>query len=590
MKKVFLYIVLGLLIATPYSCEEDPEKEPDVIVDPEDPKEPVDPTDPNEALLVIVENDAEAYALGNAVYPFLQSLSSSFSFLIELNTESTISFEGDELRGAPVISRLEQAPKTGHDNPHDYPSKAWDKLYSSIGASNVALGKLVSTKVTAKLTESTKKTVIARVKFTRALSYLYLVQLYGEVPLKLTTADAAKTSLASIDEIYTQIVKDLTEAEADLPEYDPNKANPSKGAANAILARTYLIWGQNPLTKAQVEAIKNDRTDPAHTVNAERLQKAVEYADKVIDGGQYELLEDFNRNFGVAGENGAEHIFTIHHDGDGVDAGQSNHQTHCTFTNRFTAPEADWHIGPADETVIDRFDDADKRKLLSYAIDLYNTDEDNKKYTWGFPVNSPLYGKWIHRSGYATTPTTSATTGIVTPASILRAGGSVAAQPNNINRIEIRYAEVLLIKAEALLFLNKASEGLPLVNQLRQRAGVPALTALTKEALFAEWELELLFEQKHWTNLIRWKTYIATILTVENFEYYKSDYKDEVSIKAKAVERGYNAEEVNVPFYAKVYTHLRAKHANVKGKFYRYPLPTLTAQDVIDANGNNPGY
>ncbi|MDR3269480.1 MAG: RagB/SusD family nutrient uptake outer membrane protein [Tannerella sp.] len=586
MKKVFYFLTLIAFVAlvsfTFNSCKDDTD---DVVEEPEVPVVPEpEPEEPGPVLFDIIKTNAEAEALGNAVYPPLQRLSSSFSFLIELPTESTISFEGPEDRGAPVISRLEQAPKTGFDVPHDYPDKGFQRLYESIGNSNIVIAKIDSSRVNDNFTQDTKDRIRARVKFTRALSYFYLVQLYGEVPLKLKQADASITTRASIEEIYTQIVKDLTEAEADLPAYDSNKAVPSKGAANAILSRVYLTWGQNPLTLAQVDAIKDSKTDPAHSVDNAKLEKALEYANKVVNSGQYSLLDDYNRNFGIVGQNGDEHIYTIHHDGDAVDnvLGQSNHQTHCTFTNRFTDLTADFHIGPADPTVLDRFDPADKRKLLSYTTRLFDSEDGNKRYDWAFPVTTPIYGKWIHRSGYVTTgdiPT------------IERAGGSSAAQPNNINRIEIRYAEVLLIKAEALFFLNRANEALPLINQLRTRAfgdNSHNLSSLTKEDLFKEWELELTFEQKRWTNLTRWKTYIQTIQTVQNFEYYKEIYKTPESIIAEFGD-AIDGVTVNAPFYAKAYKHLHAKYDNVKGKHYRFPIPQLSGVD-LGITQQNPGY
>ena len=50
----------------------------------------------------------------------------------------------------------------------------------------------------------------------------------------------------------------------------------------SLLARTYLVWGDNPLTAEQVQAIATTQQDPQFTKNDARLQKAVEYADKVI--------------------------------------------------------------------------------------------------------------------------------------------------------------------------------------------------------------------------------------------------------------------------------------------------------------------
>jgi hypothetical protein len=536
----------------------------------------------------VLKTNAEAYALGNSVFPPLTRLSSSFSFMIELATDNTISFEGPEDRGAPVISRFEHAPKTGFDVPHDYPDKVFSRLFESIGNSNITIEKLDSSRVTDRLSQETKDLVAARVKFTRALSYHYLVQLYGEVPLRLSQKDASVKTRASIDDIYTQIVKDLTEAEVVLPEYDSNKSTITKGSVNAILARVYLSWAGKPLTQSDLTAIANSTSDPAAPQwDNEKLTKAVEYADKVINSSNYELLADFNSIWGIPGQNSREHIYTIHHEGDPTDGdnnGQSNHQTHCTFTNRFTDLYVDFHIGPADETLLNQYDNADKRKLITYATTLYDSEGGDAQYDFAFPVTSPIYGKWIHRAGYATTSTTS------TPPSIYRVGGSAAAQPNNIDRIEVRYAELLLIKAEALLWQGKAGEALLLVNQIRSRAGIQPLSSLTKEDLFKEWDLELRFEQKRWTNLIRWRTLISTVKSVSNYEYFKEGYKDEESVLLTATARGVtDLETVNAPFYAKAYKHLHAKYDNVRVKHYRFPIPQLSGID-LGITPQNPGY
>jgi hypothetical protein len=514
----------------------------------------------------LVKTDAEAFALANAVYGPLQTLSSSYSFLLESSTESTISFEGEESADGPVVSRFEIVPTNW------YTVKVFNRLYQSIGAANETIDQLNQSSPTAELSEGTIKLAIARVKFVRALDYHYLVQLYGEVPLVLTNTTPVTKVRSSIDDVYTQIVKDLTEAEADLPASDANKSNPTKGSANAILARVYLAWGEKPLSYDQIAAIKSSKTDPApQGIDAAKLQKAVEYADKVISGGNYSLLADFEKIFGRNNENNAEVVFSIHHEGDGIDA-QGNHQTHCPFTFPFELTK-DNHIGPADITLLDRFSNDDKRKHYSYATKLTNPT-DGLEYDYTFPVTTPRYGKFIHRSADGSdTPT--------------------AEQLNDLDRIEIRLAEVYLIKAEALLFLGKATEALPLVNALRERAFGShyehyKLTSLDKDKLFNEWELELAFEQRRWINLTRWSTLISTVKTVDQFEYYKSDYASEASIKS-AFGDTYNGKAVNAAFFAKVYKHLHSKYNNVSGKHYRFPIPTGEGGEDLGID-QNPGY
>jgi hypothetical protein len=516
----------------------------------------------------LVKTDAEAYALANAVYGPLQTLSSSYSFLLESSSESTISFEGVETAQGPVVSRFEVVPTNG------YVVKIFNALYKSIGAANETISQLNQSSPNGKLTAEVIKLAIARVKFVRALDYHYLVQLFGEVPLVLTNATPVTTVRSSIDDVYTQIVKDLTEAEADLPAFDGNKFNPTKGSANAILARVYLAWGEKPLSFDQVAAIASGKTDPTpQGVDNAKLQKAVDYADKVIGGGNYALLADFEKIFGKKNQNNAEIIFSIHHEGDGIDA-QGNHQTHCPFTFPFELYK-DNHIGPADVTLIDRFADEDTRKHYSYVTKLTNPT-DKLEYEYTFPVTSSRYGKFIHRSADGSdTPT--------------------AAQINDIDRIEIRLAEVYLIKAEALFFLNKAGEALDLVNALRQRAfgshydHVGKLTSLDKDKLFKEWELELTFEQKRWTNLTRWSNLISTVKTVDQFEYYKEDYKTADDILSKFGAKDAKGRDTNAAFFAKVYLHLHAKYNNVSGKHYRFPIPPGSAGEDLGI-AQNPGY
>jgi hypothetical protein len=522
------------------------------------------------------KSDQDALATVNAVFPPLQRLSSSYSFLLESATESTISFEGADDADGPLVSLFET------DVNNWYPTKIFNYLYVSIGEANRTVEKADSSFVSDNLSQATIDLAKARAKFARGLNYLYLTQLWGEVPLILSTdpTQTEQTARKSIDDVYAQIVKDLTEAEQVLPEFEQVRSNPSKGAANAILARAYLTWAGKPLSQSEVAAIANSQTDPAApSWDNGKLQKAVEYADKVINSGKFRLESNFESIFGVAAENTSpEHIFTIHHDGDDKGDAQGNHQTHCPFTFRFDLLQ-DNHIGPADVTLLNHFDSSDKRKRFSILTRLYNQDEplvaspaktdDYKAYDFVFPVTSPRIGKYIHRS--ASYPEV--------------APGTEAGQPNNINRIEIRYAEVLLIKAEALFYQGKAGEAVALINQLRTRAGLNTLSALTQTDLEREWYLELFFEQKHWLNITRWHKLVSNVRTVQDFEYFKDDYRNVESIAEK-----FGTEEgTNYPFFAKIYKHLHSKYDKVKGKFYRFPIPKgLQGNDL--GITQNPGY
>lgn len=534
MKTVFSKALLALaLLATLYSCSDDDNN-----------GSIVDETN-------VVKNDAEAIALVNGAYANFRAFGSGYSFLVESATDGTISFEGEENENGPTISRFEIQPTNW------YVARVYSVENLAIAAANDAIAKINESP---NVSDETKKLAIARAKLIRGLAYHYLVQLFGEIPLNIESGSNNK-SRASIDDVYTQIVKDLTDAEAGLPAYDSNPTIPSKGVANALLAKVYLTWGHKPLTQSQIAAIASSATDPAHAhVDNDKLNKAVEYANKVIDSGKYDLVSDFTKLYGRANESKApEHIFTIGYDG--VEA--ANHQTHCSFTFGFNI-EKDNHIGPSNLEGFSNWDAADSRRDYSYTTKL-NNPEDNKDYSFLPPVTLPRFGKFIDR-----TYTNSVNLCITT---------------NDIDRIEIRYAEVLLIKAEALAYLGKFDDALDVINELRERAfgnKEHNLEALTIEDVHQEWRYEFVYEQKHWFNLVRWKNLISTVKSVENFEYFDASY-------ATAGQTGKDGNTVN-PFFAKVHKHLKAKYNNVRGKHYRFPIPTGESGEDLGITPQNPGY
>jgi hypothetical protein len=425
------------------------------------------------------------------------------------------------------------------------------------------------------LNQEGKNLLIARSKFIRGYNYFQLVQLYGEVPLILSSAasTADKTTRKSIDEVYTQIVNDLTEAIPNLPEVDAaNKSNPSQLAAKTILAKAYLTWGQKPLSQAEIASIEISKTDPAKpAVDNAKLKQAIAYANEVINSGKYQLLSDFNKIWGVPNENNAEVIFSIHHDGDGEGKDvQGNHQTHCGFT--FPTDERAYpHIQYADITLENAIPAGDARKLYSYVSNVTYSNGAIDTLTWPLSVVRP--GKWIHRE----------TDGI-------NKAEGVSTQLNDIDHIDFRLAEVYLIKAEAQFYANDGDKGLGAVNAVRSRAGVAALTAITVDALQKEWGYEFAFEQKHWINLVRWRTLISSVLTkVPTYEYYKAAYNDEAQFK-NITYNGVKADGTRFPFYARIYKHLRSKVDRINGHFYRFPIPLSENNNDLGIRPQNPGY
>ena len=511
----------------------------------------------------VVDDDASALALVNGVYSHWQPLSSSFSFIIELNSNKLISFEGEESEAGPVNSRFEQEPTTW------YQVKIFNHLLLGIAQANEAITTIDNSLKAKKVTQSGYNAAVGKAKFLRALAYLKLAQLWGEVPV-FTENGGSTTERQELNVVFNQIVSDFTEAEALLNDYNGDPRVPSKQAAQALLARTYLVWGDNPLTAAEVQAIANAQADPQFSKTDSRLEKAVAYADKVINSGKLALDPEFNKLYGRDYESNKrgtnEHLFTIAHDGDKKDA-QGNHQTHCSWTFPFLNGENNKgfkqnHTEVADDNLYDDWkaeQPNDKRLAETYLVEVKNP-EDGQTYHYYSPVYTPINGKGVDQS--------------------YENSENLEIKQNSVDRIEIRYAEVLLTKAEALVQLGRNTEAAEPFNQLRRRAGIAEVSAPTFPEIKREWDYEFTYEQFSVLNSYRWKDLISSVKKVSAYKHFADDWKT-------ALGNTYNADQE--AYFTKVHNHLRAKYNNIRGKHYRQPIPTGLSGEALGI-AQNPGY
>ena len=468
------------------------------------------------------KTDADAVALVNGAYVYISEISTYTSYLTDLPSDEEQCGEAVTSTGAP-IGTYDHTPSNGMIY------QGWIYLYQGVTTANDVIDQL---KTATTISSDIKARVTNEAKFLRALYYFSIVQYWGKAPLVLHSTDSKTPSRASVDSIYTQIVTDLTDATALPASYSTTTdlGRATSGAAYALLAKAYITWAQ---TGASANA-------------AVRYQKSIDAANKVTG---YSLTADFLDNWDTSKKNNyTENIFKASHTisqfypGDGF-----NHLCHCSFVTGFSQETP--HLIVSDPAQFyDNWDSRDQRKRGTYAKYLYNPNTNSV-----FTFNIPRYRKYIDTLNINTSATTRA-----------------------IDRTIIRYADVLLTKAEAINELNGPTlDAYTAINQVRRRAYKKTIDSqhlaadafdyknLTKEqfrdSLQKESLHEFTYEQQRWFNLIRWKNLVKTV-------------------KAVAA----NAPKTDA--YAQV-----RKKSQISKKDYLFPIP----QNERDVNPNltqNPGW
>jgi starch-binding outer membrane protein, SusD/RagB family len=210
---------------------------------------------------------------GNTGISLLSGLSSDELTLTNIVTDNgLIAYYRNELRTGPN---------------ENYGIDFWRDVFLYIFQCNAALEGLGNS---GSLTPSIKKQLLGEARFMRAFFYFYLVNLLGDAPLALTTNPAVNAALSrsSVPLVYQQIVADLKEAQQllsenylnkDLQNYagTPERVRPTKWAATALLARTYLYLAD--YANAEIETskvISNTTLFSLPALNSVYLKNSVE--------------------------------------------------------------------------------------------------------------------------------------------------------------------------------------------------------------------------------------------------------------------------------------------------------------------------
>jgi hypothetical protein len=337
-------------------------------------------------------------------------------------------------------------------------SLMWDQYYTLIGtATNVIENVNLMEENAAE--DAERKKIQAEASFIRAWALFDVVRLWGDAPLSLElipsiTADnidkwypvmyPERTPAA---DVYAQILKDISDENIAHLESVPNGAfQATKGAAYGLRAKVYATIGE--------KASRN-------------YQTVADECDKVAAEG-YGLVENFEDLWTVSGKFSKEGIFELYFSNE---AEQHNWAYWVLLTEVSGSFEVTWrrYCTPTQQTIA-KFD---KEKDARYASSIY----------WGSVPYNTYYSASNYPFAY-----------------------KIRQKENNI--ILLRYADILLLKAEALVELQQVSAAIEIVNQVRERAGLAPLDVnMTQEnarlAVENERQLELIFEGHRWYDLVR---------------------------------------------------------------------------------------
>lgn len=316
--------------------------------------------------------------------------------------------------------------------------------------------------------EGIKNRVLGEAYFLRGLYHFILVRYFGDIPLilePLAPGDDLRPFRTDKNIVYQQIIEDLENAMDLLPLKSTYASNDlgraAKGAATGLLAKVYLTledWDQVLTLTEQLSSMG------------------------------YALNPNYGDNFDVLKKNSQESLFEIQYVSDAGEDFWSN-ENQASWLSTFTGPRnsdmvaGGWGWNQPYQEFVDAYEEGDLRKDVTILYEgcpqFDGQDYDPAYSTTGYNLRKFLVTK------------------------------SVSATSDNspLNFPVLRYADVLLMKAEALNNLNRTAEAEVPLNAVRERAGLPALSGLSqaefREKVLHERRMELAFEGQRWFDLIR---------------------------------------------------------------------------------------
>ena len=449
MKYSSLLIILAAII-TLSSCKKFLEEEPKNVV----------------AVTNYYQNENDAIAAVNAIYSYLNSTSTGSTAGVYHSTFWVIAgCASDEMINKNVFQPdIDQISKFSTTPNASSLEETWMMHYKAITLANIAIARIPAIEMDPTL----RTRLINEAHFLRGLLYFDMVRLFGSIPLVLEEQEPLTPPAASVEDIYTQIIADLTAAE-DLPDsYTPGdgRGRATKGAAKSILAKVYLTQ--------------------------QNWQACADKCKEVINSNQYALWDDFADVFKLSSRGGKEAIFSV---GFGDAGGAISFWEVGQFNVRLLPPALSvdgvenaqgWQVPT--QNLYNDYDAQDRRRDVTYITQVYNPDGT-------ITTIDPYIRKYWDSTAEP------------------KGNGSANDYP------VIRYADVLLMYAEAENELGNTPEALTYINMIRKRARwdgnierstTPDYVGLSqtdfRAAVLNERRLEFVAEGQRWFDLVRTKT------------------------------------------------------------------------------------
>jgi starch-binding outer membrane protein, SusD/RagB family len=354
----------------------------------------------------------------------------------------------------------------------------WENTYETITrANNVISGVSSSTGISSTL----KERYINEAKFFRAFSYFQLVNIYGKVPLKLYSQNSSENinvALSSIDSVYAQIDRDLTAATALPSSYSSSDAGRiTKGAAFGLLAKSQLYQKKYTASLASIDSLENL--------------------------GVYSLESNYATLFKEGNADSPEAIFAIRFlSGQNPSLGNS--------LNQWLAPEIEsgYYFDAPTQSYVNCFTEKQTNGEEDPRLDA-SIGRDG--YAW---FNDTIFSaSWSPSTGYLVKKHNQPLSEV---SAAEKADGDLA-------YIYLRYADILLMKAEDFNESDQPALALAPLNKVRNRAGLANVTNTAESTLRTiirtERRRELGFEFHRFFDLMRYGESAATEALGSNFTW-----------------------------------------------------------------------